>query len=710
MSLKSELKKIWQILEKYFLVQFFLSLTILSFAILVLDIKTSINNYVIVSLGLFSLLILSFIWFKKGAINKYKKIVSAFLFHLAKSSLIVSVVILFLVTYQNYIHDPLPESFLLYAILALVASIFILLKDLEISPTQTNDSSISHISRKELIRSKNERTLLMVAILVAILFTGVKLFLIPHQAFENDEGYTHTVNLGYERWGEMSTSDTGVIYARSPVYNYVLSLVHVATGDSFLGLRLFNVMIWLLVAPFMYLAIRRLFSAPVAMLSFVLIQSNWFVMSMLLAGRSYTFAFIFSFFALYFILKTIISFKEKSPFILSLTLALVFMVLNFFEGHIAFTYHLLPMFGLALLFGFFGLEQMKAKLAIISIGLGSVLLMAVYVFLINPSFGYFLLNIFSFKPAIKFIHDFGSIFSYFTVFGIALFCSSIIFSIHAYKNKHPGSFAAILLCFFVSFTYLIHSTILVSKTRFFAYLSDLVIPLILLVSYLLWYAYSSKKPLLKVFSVIALLVIVISNVHNYIGMYNGVTSWRLDARPFTQMWEQIPDGATVLTDQMLLAPIALKNQKVYTIFRWVNDDEIVNEKLEQDIVSENPFDKQNFSQTEKERFSWYLNTVIKPQYVTVENQLYSVYSGHPVAMDTEHIEEIQEQSHNKTLYILFTHTAFDKRAVARNPELHSYIFENMDIVSEYTIDKNTYNDQWKTETQHLLTLGVIHLE
>lgn len=523
-------------------------------------------------------------------------------------------------------------------------------------------------------------------------------------------GTFHTVNLGYERWGEMSTSDTGVIYDRSPVYNYALSLVHVATGDSFLGLRLFNVMIWLLVAPFMYLAIRRLFSAPVAMLSFILIQSNWFVMSTLLAGRSYTFAFIFSFFALYFILKTIISIKEKSPFISSLLLALVFMVLNFFEGHIAFTYHLLPLFGLALMFGFFELKQMKVKLTIISIGLGSALLMAVYVFLINPSFGYFLLNIFSFKPAIKFIHDFGSIFSYFTVFGIALFCTSIIFSIHAYRNKHQGSLSAILLCFFVSFTYLVHSTILVSKTRFFAYLSDLVIPLILLVSYLLWCAYSSKKPLLKVFSVVALVVIVISNIYNYIGMYNGVTSWRLDAQPFSQMWEQIPDGATVLTDQMILAPITLKNQPIYAIFRWVNDDEIVNETLEQDVVSSNPFAKRQFSQTEHARFSSYLDTIIKPQSITVDNQLYSIYSGHPLVMNIEHLKKIIDSSENKTVYILFTHTAFDFRAIARNPELHQYIFSNMNIIYEYTINKKTYSDRWIPQTRHISTLGILQSE
>ncbi|KKU75484.1 MAG: hypothetical protein UY00_C0041G0011, partial [Candidatus Wolfebacteria bacterium GW2011_GWA1_47_6] len=46
-----------------------------------------------------------------------------------------------------------------------------------------------------------------------------------------------------------------------------------------------------------------------------------------------------------------------------------------------------------------------------------------YIFIINPSFGYFVLNIFSLKPSIFYLSDFASIFSYYSIGGFLLIFS-----------------------------------------------------------------------------------------------------------------------------------------------------------------------------------------------------------------------------------------------------------------------------------------------
>jgi hypothetical protein len=97
--------------------------------------------------------------------------------------------------------------------------------------------------------------------------------------------------------------------------------------------------------------------------------------------------------------------------------------------------------------------------------------------------------------------------------------------------------------------------------------------------------------------------------------------------------------------------------------------------------------------------------VIKPNYVITNNQLYSLYSGNPLVMDVDHLKTIIALTPQHEVYILFEHTAYDSRAKARNPELYDYLFNNMEVIDQYSIQTNTYDDQERDAPQNVLTLA-----
>jgi|GEM_PF-1970653 len=724
MLLKNKLLYLLKSIKKYFFIKFFLFFYLDLFIIILFRLKVyNLNNYYILYIYLLFSFILFFFWFKNlNPISLIRKILLQFSIYFLVSFSINTIILRNLLFYNTIIPQIVNTVLIILIIITSIITFYSKRQSLNqikkekkidylIKKNKPKSFAINHPIINKILNIFNKKDLFYIISIFLIISISliIRYLLIPITALDNDEGYTYTVNLGYSFFHEISTTATGVIYSRTPMYNFFNSLILIITNSPILSLKLFNILFFAFISIFIYFFIKNLFTKKVALLAFFLININWLINSVLLAGRSYTFSIIFSFFSLYFILNLFNNNLSAKPLIKNFILSIIFIAITFFEGHIISAYHLIPLFFIAITTIIYNYNN-KIKLIIISISSLAIILINLYIFIINPSFGYFLFKIFNFKPSFKFITDFGSLFSYFSVIGLLILFYTLSFSLFVKKNNVESK-NIFLIAFFCIYTFLIHSLFLKNDTKSFTYFSDLIIPLLILFSYWFIYFYQKYNKILIQLSLMIILVFVsFSSFYNIINISKEKLSWRMNGRPILKQLNSIPNKAIILTDQPLISNILKPQQTTYVVFRWINDDEIANIELKQDIQINEKYATRIFSSKEKIRFKNYIQNNIDNNYILKSNQLFSIYSGNPLVMDLEHLKQIINSTKEKEVYLVFEQTAFDKRARARNPELYDFLFNNMIIIDKYSLFKNVYDDQTILENNlNIQTLAMIKL-
>ena len=676
-----------------FLLEFSLIIAILS----VLDLQItflSLKNLNLFSISIAFAFVSYALWYTSNH-QKYLKLKS-FLELISPPFFITAIGVLivnYFSTYQNSLE--INPHFFVWLTIFSGFSIFCNCKATTLSPNARN-------------KYRGELKFYTFLILIILSLTVIRLLLIQVSLLNIDESYTFTVNKGLAEYHELSTTQTGVHYGRTPIYNFFTGLTYILSDNALISLRLFNIIFFLLVTPLIYFAIKDLLNKSVAILAIVLININWYITSILLTGRSYTFTIIFSFFAFYLLLSTFKRNTSATSIGWRILGSVVLIAANFFEGHAVATYHLLILLIVTAISVF--LKQKinnKLKLAIlVGISLG-VSVIGCYAFIYHPSTGYFLINkAISWRPSFDFIYDFGNILITPGSVGIGIFSLMIAFVIF-YKNEYREKKILILASGYVLAVYVIQSLFASSQTKFFYYYSDLVIPTIIIFSYFIVEIIQRNTYFSKgICGGLILILYITCSAYYTIETFHSKVSYALTNPPFSrELLNSIPTDAVILTNQPQLIQILDPERKIYSIFRWINDDEVVDINLRQDIKSNEKYATRVYTETELGRFQDFIYKNIREEYVITNNQLYSAYSGLPLVMDVEHLRQINSY-HNGNVYLIYTEASFDRRARDRNSSLYDFIFNNL-----YTEYEYTYKDIVSTQKRDLpiLTIGKLSI-
>lgn len=527
---------------------------------------------------------------------------------------------------------------------------------------------------------KNTPTVIIMFFALIFIFI-IKIFVAANLSIHIDEGYTHVAAKGFEKYGELKTSITGIEYKRTPIYSMLNTVFFDFSGDNLLDLRLLNIVVFILFIPILFMLVRNLYSNFLAILVTLIFSLNWYVLIISSIARSYTFALIFEILGLFFLMKVVQHSKDFRKFIAyNLFLGLT-LILTALEGHILGLFHLIPLIGLVYLGLFFSFGK-KLKMLILSLGTVGGALFLVYIFIIDSSIAAFLLKSFNPDLRLEYIFTFGSLISYYYEIGLIILIGFMIFSIFNFKRNKELGFTTVWICVVL----FIQGYLFGTKVFDFRYYYVLLFPVLFMFAFYIERLLLSKKWELKVLGSVILLLFIVSSGMNINKTINNELDWILEKpQPWNTYLDQIPKGSILITDFPQIIETVRPDLETYKLVWYPREDEI----LSKDVDSLK-YIKYNFSEQDLNRFFSYVESNNRNRdYTFGYNQSYYIYTGAPRLMDTQHLEDLKQK--DKEIYAMTGYFAFKNIAV--DPFLLTEVLLNYEIIMKNNVSKSPYDNR-----------------
>lgn len=508
------------------------------------------------------------------------------------------------------------------------------------------------------------------------------LFVIKTMIVTVDEGYTLNSINSYHQFGIKGLTESGADYDRAGIYTIISSLFFPLFGDVLVGLRFFSFLLYLLLIGITYFLAKELFkNKKIALIAAALLGINWFFITVALTARNYVFSLVIFSLMIYLSIKN--GRSKSNNFILYVLLILLFF-LNYFEGFPIFSLHFLVFFAI--------IELIKRKLTYKYI-----------LFIVGSVAVAFLVLLFTFKSSIIFIINTfqinlskiyweaimfnGSVFSILPVVGLILVFSVILFSIF-YLNRNKEIFTMALFILLVLF---VQVCLFTSRRSYPRYLADLIIPLILLLSFYIFFQFRRKR---FSFVLLIILLVILTSVLNIISILNQDLGYSY-YQP--NNWEEainiVPKNAIIVTDMPNTVKIFRQNQIIYAFRDDPDDPELVYGN------GSNYFDSSIHQRdsrfTKYWQIDYFKNIELEGYILTNEsNQLYLYYDKTPKIMTKEQLIHV---SLDKSVYFILSHNAFENKNMRDNYDLRTYAIDNSILVyggenqSKYSFDLRNFD-------------------
>lgn len=509
----------------------------------------------------------------------------------------------------------------------------------------------------------------LVAIVVIAGIIGF--FVINNMIVTIDEGYTLNSINAYNEFGKLNLAESGASYERGGIYLFVVSLIYPLFNNILVGLRFFNLILYSLIIILVYFIAKSILkNKDIALLSSFLIGINWFFMTIVLTARNYSFSIVL--FGIMLLLGFNLGYNKKRDLIIYVSL-FVLLLLNYFEGFLIYSLHLLIFLGILLL-----IEKRISLKKIFLFG-SLVLLSSFFLWFTFKSSLLFILETFQidfsriYWEAIVFN---GSIFSYIPILGLFLLFCSMIFCLINFENKK-----VLLLVLFPIFTILIQVFLFTSRRSYPRYLADLIIPLIIIISIFTYYLFKKKQRILPLLIILIIVSTSILNISLILNQELGYSYYQ--PNNFEEAINNIPENAIIITDMPNTVKIFRSSQEIYALRDNPLDGELVylNGTHYNFLVQNKDPKFQN-----KDQIDYFKN--IQLENYTLENektQLYLYYDKTPKIMSIKQLLEISKKGE---IYFILTHNAFENKNKKDNYELRNFVDENSKLIYGGEIQEN----------------------
>ncbi|MFM2394841.1 MAG: hypothetical protein RLZZ546_2824, partial [Bacteroidota bacterium] len=522
--------------------------------------------------------------------------------------------------------------------------------------------------------------LLLSVVLIIVTLTAHS-FVLSKIPLHVDEAYTHLTTLGYERYGEIGTTFSGVEYRRSQVTSAFISYINDFFLDTKTSLRAFT----LILSGFISVMLFYLFSIILRnnLLAFIItltVSTNWYFILITSISRGYALS-IFLLILFVIVLKHFLDSAELHKKALLMSLAILVLVINYFEGVALGTYHAIAFLGVFAPFVFFKLPR-REKIIVLLMAVTSLLLLITYISIIDSSHLQMIKNYLKPYLRLEYIQVIGSLTYYFHEFGLVLVISSIIACISILKKNYFYLCFAIWIIVVIFFQGYLYGY----KTFDFRYFYTIIIPVISISTIFLFKVIQRRDFTSKLVAGFLILGTFSTSLFNYTQLYQGNLSWTLDkSLPWDRFLSHVPYGSVILTDYPIVVFTIRPDLKIYKISYHPRDAEIINFNLSME------YKLHSYSQKEILRiFSFIEEEKAEKKYITKAQQDYDIYTASPLVMDKQHLMEIIHESNN-SVYSLFTYDVDKHKDLY--PEIYSVLISEEIVQGGQVTQKNIFDNR-----------------
>jgi hypothetical protein len=706
---------------------FFLNLAIVSFVLLLLNNFTSLNTDLLLSskwffsIGVSSLL---FSLLLKYNLNSLKHKKSPIIESIFSSSQYYFISLLIIIVANQFLKlDFLTERLFYFTIFTIVFGFLTFYKNKDRVKKEIEDEKVAEEkaekNRVEEFESKfpiiakiwGLRTIVkwmykegwgysIGLIVIVVLGFILRIWLAQYQIVAIDEvETTDLVSKGFIEYHKISTSISGVSSDRSPLFNLLSAIPYYFIQDPLLRMRFFSLFFFSISLFFIYFIIKDLYkNKKVSLLSTFFISINWYLVSSTISARSYSFFIFFSLVGLWALIKFYQAHKMKESTIY-LIIALFTLIVNFFEGNLVLSFHIIPLLGVLLIFKVISL---KKNIYFLIISFLSLISFSYLLFFYDKTILRYLLE----KLSIKFsgiyltgYEFYGSLISYFLVLGIIIIFLSITLSLISSNKGH------FLIGLFILLPFL--QIILFSdKSSYPRYLSYISLPIIMSFSFFLCNLFREKIPFKKLLTIFFILLFLGTSAHNLLQLRNQEIQWQtVSYRNWEKMIEEIPENSIVFSDYPALVNFYRDDLVVYYLRHNLDDYATLNNK--------GLFIDQKVYQNKNEDYNvLFLNSLkqLSEDYVIQDDQQYHYTSSVPKVMDLNHLDKIVDnKKSDQEIFLLLSHNVRESKYHVGAPELYSYLFENMETIKTNQISNSKYSTQIIYQRPKI-TLELAHLK
>ncbi len=509
--------------------------------------------------------------------------------------------------------------------------------------------------------------LLLIIIIMSSILT---LYFINKVPFHIDEAYTNlSVSNIIDHQKFYGETSTGIAYNRNIVYSLIESFFYRIFDDIFYQLRFFNVVLKILLSFLIYILIKNIFKLKkIALLGVFLFGLNWYFILYSMIAREYVISAIILITGI-LIGKKIYESNNLKDFLISSLLFLLITFSNIFIGHNIGLFSLILLYSMLV---FNKLIRDRKNVFYITISLLLILsLFLVYIIFYDNSIYNFIIRNITFKLS-NHLQNIINIFYYQKNIGLIIIILITIINLFK-KDKFLKILLAWIVGLIILLGYVFGKNILDVR-----YLFPISFMLVAIMAYGFYFV---RLQVSKIIFYFIFIVFIISNLYNLNLMKTGYLGWTIEASvPWNNLVAYIPKESTVIIEYPLVGKL-FNFSRIYKAKYHLRDTEI--------ISSNGSFQYPKYNYTE-DQIDFFKNYIAwnNNKYIIEENQDWDIYTGSPVIMNDDHLDNILLKE--KNVYAILTYDSYKHKD--SNPVLRS-IIENGEIVQQFYPKKNLFNDQ-----------------
>jgi len=458
--------------------------------------------------------------------------------------------------------------------------------------------------------------------------------------------------------------ESGATYNRAEIYSLFSAIIFPFFNDPIVGLRFHNLILYIFSIPLIYILSKKVLkSKNIALFSTFFIATNWFFLILSLTARNYVYGIILVAILMYLCLHL---YENKKNNNLTYFLITLFLFFNYFEGVLIYSLHFLIFL--------FLVELIKGNITI------KKALIALFFGIIS-----FFVLVVTFKSSILFILDSfkinltkiyleaiifnGSMIYSLPLIGLSFILISILFCWNYKNNKNLK-----IIALFPLLIVILQVTIFSDGRSYPRYFGDLIIPILILISF---WTYSYLKSYKKIIFLILVTVILLTSLINISSVFNQKLGYSFyQPSNWEKLLNDIPKNAVIITDSPNTVKILLPNQIIYGL----RDNPLDSELVYWDGIH---YNEDTQEKDPKFKSDWqvnYFKLIDLNEYILCDKnkQLFFYYDKTPKIMSIEQLIEINQKNQ---VYFVLTHNYLGKTNQKDNTQLYLFIKENSILVA-----------------------------